>query len=55
MKVAQLRFDEAETTWTLWWPDRNERWNRYRDLDATSDLDVLPAEIDEDPTGIFWG
>lgn len=55
LKIAQLRFDGGERTWTLWWADRNERWERYWDLDATPDIDQLLAEIDEDPTAIFWG
>lgn len=55
MRIAQLRFDGATSTWTLWWADRNGRWDRYWDLDATPDIDLLLAEIDEDPTAIFWG
>lgn len=53
LKVAQLRFDQASRTRTLWWADRNERWDRYWDVDATLDIDELLREIDEDPTGAF--
>lgn len=55
MKIARLRFDAGTRTWTLWWADRNGRWDRYWDVDATPDIDELLREIDEDPTGIFWG
>lgn len=54
MKIAQLRFDAASRTWTLWWADRNGRWDRYWDVDATPDIDELLREINEDPTAIFW-
>ncbi len=55
MKIAQLRFDAGSGTWTLRWPDRNGRWDRYLDVDATPAIDGLRGEIDEDPTGIFRG
>jgi hypothetical protein len=55
MKVAQLRFDHDARTWTLWWADRNGRWDRYWDVDPTADVEELLREIGEDPTGIFWG
>ncbi len=55
MKIAQLRYDATSRTWTLWWADRNGRWDRCWDVGETSDIDELLAEIDEDPTGIFWG
>lgn len=55
MKIAQLRFDGAARTWTLWWADRNERWHAYPDTDPTPALENLLTEIDEDPTAAFWG
>ena len=54
-KVAQLRFDESARTWTLHWPDRNGRWHRYDQLPPRRTVSSLLAEIDADPTGIFWG
>ena len=55
MKIAQLRFDPADATWALYWADRNSRWHRYDDLDPTRVLEEVLAEIDEDPTCIFFG
>ena len=55
MKIAQLRFDSGNKTWALYWADRNSRWHRYDDLEATDVLDAVLAEIDEDPTCIFFG
>jgi hypothetical protein len=55
MKIAQLRFDAGARVWTLWWPDRNGRWNLYPDVDPTPDMEELLHEVDADPTSIFWG
>ncbi len=52
--VAQLRYDTAHKHWTLYYADRNSRWHRY-DLIDPGTVDQLLEEIDNDPTGIFWG
>ena len=53
--VAQFRFDPDDSLWRLYWSDRNNRWHAYWDVDPARDLEPLLAEVDEDPTGIFWG
>ena len=55
MKIAQLRYDPSTRRWTLYWADRNEPWNFYDDLEPTNDLHEVLAEIDDDPTCIFFG
>jgi hypothetical protein len=55
IRVAQLRYAPEDRSWTLYWRDRNDRWHEYSDLDPTSDLTAVLAEIDADPTCIFWG
>lgn len=55
MKIAQLRYDPSTARWALYWADRNSRWHRYDDLEPTTDLDEIIAEIDDDPTCIFFG
>jgi Protein of unknown function (DUF3024) len=55
MKVAQLRYDASSTSWTLYCCDRNERWWPYDNIGPSRSVDPLLAEIDADPTGIFWG
>jgi hypothetical protein len=53
-RVAQLRYDTESHLWSLYYADRNSRWHRYFDTDPGT-LDELLAEIEADPTGIFWG
>ena len=54
LPVAQLRFDPERGQWTLFCSDRNSRWHLY-DLIEPGSIAELLAEIDADPTGIFWG
>ena len=53
--VAQLRHNTDEHDWRLYCADRNGRWHYYDMAVPTRRIDVLLREIDEDPTGIFWG
>ena len=52
---AQLRFDPPSGEWTLYSADRHSRWHEYDFIGPSTDVDVLLAEIDDDPTSIFWG
>jgi hypothetical protein len=55
LSVAQFRYDTATRRWALYCADRNSRWHVYDDLDPSERLEDLIAEVDADPTGIFWG
>lgn len=55
MKIAQLRYDQRDRSWSLYACDRNERWFPYIDVEPAPDVAPLLAEIGDDPTGIFWG
>jgi Protein of unknown function (DUF3024) len=55
LKVAQLRFDPSSGQWSMYCCDRNERWWPYPNIGMSASIDALLAEIDADPTGIFWG
>jgi len=54
-EIAGLRFTKADGTWTLLWPDRNGRFHAHDEIEPTPRVEVLLAEIDDDPDGIFWG
>jgi hypothetical protein len=53
LPVAQLRYDDG--LWTLHAADRNGRWFLYDDVRPAPGVGPLLTEIDDDPTGIFWG
>lgn len=53
--IAQLRFEPKVAGWTLYWRDRNLHWHRYDRIAPASHVDPLLAEIEADPTAIFWG
>lgn len=55
LPIAQFRYDAEAGVWTLYCADRNGRWHEYWDVDPGPDLEDLLREVDDDPTGIFWG
>ena len=55
LDLAQLRYDESSSAWTLWWKRADGRWYRYQDAGPTGDLSELIRTIDEDIDGVFWG
>ena len=55
LKVAQFRYSQDDNTWSLYCADRNEKWHFYDPFHPSRDIDDLLAEVDRDPTGIFWG
>ena len=55
MTIAQFRLNPQDRRWTLFFSDRNSRWREYYDLEPDKDFDVLLREVEDDPTGIFWG
>ena len=55
IKVAQFRFDPEDGKWALYCADRNSKWREYYDLVPNEDFGILLQEVEDDPTGIFWG
>ena len=53
--VARLRYNASRGLWSLFWRDRNLRFHRYELCPPSAHVADLLAEIDRDPTGIFWG
>ncbi len=53
--IARLSYVKMRTEWTLFWVDRNDRFHRYPECGATRYVSDLLAEIEADPTCIFWG
>ncbi len=55
ISVAQFRYEPLKKLWTLYCADRNSRWHKYYEVDPAKSLQTLLDEVEEDPTGIFWG
>jgi Protein of unknown function (DUF3024) len=53
--IARLRYRKSTGLWSLYWRDRNLRFHEYDQVPETVSVADLLAEVDRDPTGIFWG
>jgi hypothetical protein len=53
--VAQIRFDNDNKQWLLYFIGRNNSWHLYDLIEPSTNFDDLLKELDRDPTGIFWG
>jgi Protein of unknown function (DUF3024) len=53
--IARLRFVASRSEWTLYWRDRHLGFHKYLRIDPSSDIGTQLAEIEADPTMIFWG
>jgi DUF3024 family protein len=51
---ARLRFTRSRG-WELYWSDRNSDFHVYEPVEPTQNVAMLLAEIDDDPTCIFFG
>ncbi|OGW43563.1 MAG: hypothetical protein A2X57_11365 [Nitrospirae bacterium GWD2_57_8] len=49
------RYNPKAETWMLYWIDRNSKWHEDEGLAPVKNLDRIIAELDRDPTGIYWG
>jgi hypothetical protein len=53
--IVRLRYSKATRLWSLYWRDRNLKFHEYDRVPASASVDELLAEVDRDPTAIFWG
>jgi len=53
--VARLRYTASRREWTLYCISGNGGFRRYDLLDPAPSVVPLLAEIERDPTAIFWG
>ena len=52
--IAKFRYIKSRRIWRLYRQFRDLRWHLYEPLGEAPDFDALLAEVDEDPTSIFW-
>jgi hypothetical protein len=50
-----LTMVECRAAGELYWPDRDSDFHIYESTEPTQDVRLLFAEINSDPTGIFFG
>jgi Protein of unknown function (DUF3024) len=53
--IARLRYTKSTRLWSLYWRDRNSRFHAYDRVPMAVAIEDLLAEVDRDPTAIFWG
>lgn len=53
--IARLRYMKVWREWTLYYRDRNLKFHLYDLVPPATSVEPLLAEIEADPTGIFWG
>jgi len=53
--IARLRYTKSRGLWSLYWRDRNLRFHEYDRVPASVSVEDLLAEVERDPTAIFWG
>jgi hypothetical protein len=53
--IARLRYTKTRNEWSLYWRDRNLRFHLYDLVPPSPHVEDILAEVERDPTGIFWG
>ena len=53
--VAKFRYVAAHREWRLYCQYSDLKWHEYEPRFAAPDFETLLTEVDQDPTGIFWG
>ena len=53
--IARLRYVKTTGLWSLFWRDRHCKFHTYDRVPASANVEQLLAEVDRDPTAIFWG
>ena len=53
--VARFRWFQSRREWQLYCQFRDLKWHLYEPRPSAKRFETLLAEVDADPTGIFWG
>lgn len=53
--VAQFRLETATAKWSLYCRLACGRWRRFDPAPEADRIEKVIAEVEADPTGIFWG
>jgi hypothetical protein len=53
--IARMRYTRSTGLWSLYWRDGNLSFHEYAWVPATASVEDLLAEVERDPTALFWG
>jgi hypothetical protein len=53
--IAKFTYVGATRRWRLYCQHSDFRWHSYEALPSALRIEFLLKEVDDDPTGIFWG
>ncbi len=53
--IARFKKKSKAESWQLYCADRNNKWHIYQGCPPNRDIEKLLTEVNNDPTGIFWG
>jgi len=53
--ICRFRYTKSQRQWSLYWPDRNQKFHLHKSAEPTPHLIELIQVVCEDETGIFWG
>ena len=53
--IARLRYARTTGLWEIYWCDQHLKFHRYHRAEPCPQVADLLAEIERDPTAIFWG
>jgi hypothetical protein len=53
--AARFRYNATTGFWSLYCMYRDLKWHSYGNRRPAKRFETLLAEVDADPTGIFWG
>ncbi len=55
MDIAKFRYVHARRVWRLCCKFSDGRWRSYQPYPEAATFEELLHEVEDDPTGIFWG
>jgi hypothetical protein len=53
--IAKFRYVASRRQWRLYCQFRDLKWHEYKPRFTAPSFEELLQEVDQDPTGIFWG
>ena len=55
LPIAKFRYNASRALWELFCMHRDLKWHKYEPMPTAGRFGILLAEVERDPTNIFWG